>query len=450
MILPRSGELSVERQARLEERFAEEARLGANLIHPNIATVFDYGFHRSAPYTVFEYVGGEDLRSLLVRRVRLPLREVLLFLGPMAQALDFAHQHRIIHRDLKPENIRVTPKGHYKILDLGLASEFDRGDDWCFAGTPAYASPEQATESPSDGRTDQYALALIVYELLVGRRPFTAKHPLELLRMQREDTPADPRGSLPGLPSNAWSAVRRALSKDPNQRFTCCEDFAMAMGCRFESEATIPPEILLETDVRPEQGAFRLQIDKVHVVLTPEGLWTNETGEITEYPLRCLTSFHKSPFSRKLRITSRGHLRDTEETFKFSSRKECKHWYKELCQVVRKHAADDPVATGDEVLPESKGEVTLLYQHPDVNCQILGPVEVALRKRKSSNAGLQIRGAMLGADAVINVRQERRALFNRTVRQTSGIAVRVVDSKGQMEIGIQVGELVDQTTQLRG
>src|SRR5262249_20923109 len=154
------------------ESFAEEARLGANLTHPAIATVYDFGFHDGEPFTVFEYIPGETLRKLLLRRRRLPLEEVRLLVGPLAQALDFAHSRHVVHRDLTPENLRATAKGLFKVLDLGLAKEFRNQTDWRFAGTPAYASPEQASGLPCDGRTDQYALALIVQELLTGQRAF--------------------------------------------------------------------------------------------------------------------------------------------------------------------------------------------------------------------------------------------------------------------------------------
>src|SRR4051794_26288435 len=109
MLPPKHGRTAD--QAVREEMFAEEARLGANLTHPVIATVFDYGFQGGTPYTVFEYVAGESLRDVLRRRGRLTLDEALNFLGAVAQGLDFAHARRIVHRDLKPENIRVNEQG---------------------------------------------------------------------------------------------------------------------------------------------------------------------------------------------------------------------------------------------------------------------------------------------------------------------------------------------------
>jgi serine/threonine protein kinase len=219
-------------EPRLRARFADEARLGANLTHPAIATVFDYGFHEGHPFTVFEYIPGETLRGLLKRRGRLPLEEVRIILGPLAQALDFAHTRHIVHCDLKPENIRATEQGSFKILDLGLAREFLREADWSgFAGTPAYASPEQAAGLSCDGRADQYALALIAFELLTGRRPFESDDWIKLLEMHRYDEPPSPRSIQPDLPDGVCSALLCALKKDPNRRHPSCEAFAVALGC---------------------------------------------------------------------------------------------------------------------------------------------------------------------------------------------------------------------------
>jgi hypothetical protein len=166
-------ERRIEREiSRAQELFADEARMSASLLHPAIATLFDYGFYRDRPFAVFEYVHGETLRDVLRRCGQIPLEDVQLIVSQLAQALDYAHSRHIVHRDIKPENIRVTEHAQYKVLDFGLAKRFLDSDDWRFSGTPAYASPEQVLEQPSDGRTDQYALALIAYEMLTGTRPF--------------------------------------------------------------------------------------------------------------------------------------------------------------------------------------------------------------------------------------------------------------------------------------
>ncbi len=139
-------------EKQFQDRFLQEAKIGANLTHPAVATVHDFGYHGETPFTVFEYVAGPTLYDVIKRRGRLPLEEVRLIVGPLAQALDFAHARFVVHRDLKPANIKATDEGDFKILDLGLATEFRRQASWSFCGTPAYASPEQASGLPADGR----------------------------------------------------------------------------------------------------------------------------------------------------------------------------------------------------------------------------------------------------------------------------------------------------------
>ncbi len=265
---------------RLRSSFAEEARLGASLTHPAIATVFDYGFHHDNPFTVFEYIEGETLRDLIERRGRVPLDEVRLIVGPLAQALDFAHGRRIVHRDLKPENIRATEQRQFKILDLGLAREFNRQEDWRFAGTPAYAAPEQAAELPSDGRADQYALGVIVFEMLTGRRPFESDSWIDLLEKHYSEPPPPPRSLASDLPQSVEGAILRSLEKDPNRRFSTCSELAVALGCQFLAGPAPLPEILLETDVKKMGGRwksykypFSFGRARTHLALAPDALW---------------------------------------------------------------------------------------------------------------------------------------------------------------------------------
>ena len=170
---------------------------------------------------------------MIKRRGYLPLEEVRLIIGPLAQALDFAHSRFVVHRDLKPANIKATEQGDFKILDLGLATEFRRQSDWAFCGTPAYASPEQAAGLPADGRSDQYALALITYELLSGQRPFRAKNVHELLELQRSQEPIPLRSLVPEVPQSIEAAILQALRKEADWRFSYCEQFAAAIGCQL-------------------------------------------------------------------------------------------------------------------------------------------------------------------------------------------------------------------------
>jgi serine/threonine protein kinase len=237
-------------EKQFQGRFLQEAQLGANLMHPAIATVHDFGYHGDTPFTVFEYVAGPTLQETLKRRGRLPLEEVRQIIGPLAQALDFAHSRFVVHRDLKPANIKATEQGQFKILDLGLATEFRGQADWSFCGTPAYASPEQFSGLPIDGRADQYALALITYELLTGERVFRSHNARELLEMHSRQEPPRPPHSL-GLPEQVCDALARALRKDPHHRHATCTEFAARLGCRgMEETAARGIQVLFEDKVR--------------------------------------------------------------------------------------------------------------------------------------------------------------------------------------------------------
>ncbi|MEM7454851.1 MAG: protein kinase [Planctomycetota bacterium] len=218
-----------------EQMLAREARLGANLNHPGIATVHDFGFHEGRSYTVFEFVAGSNLRSVLVEEGVLNLEQARDAITDLARALDFAHGQGIVHRDLKPENICRAATGDYKILDFGIARDFvNESGDQDFAGTPAYCSPEQAAGKSVDGRTDQYSLACVFFELLSGRHLFPAETNEEYLNKHLSETPPPLSSLVNGIPPEVDSALSRALAKDPAARFDSCQEFAEALGCDQE------------------------------------------------------------------------------------------------------------------------------------------------------------------------------------------------------------------------
>jgi hypothetical protein len=215
----------------LEARLEREAKLGASLSHKGIAAVYDFGFHQDKSYTVFEYVEGETLRQLISRRGRLPLEEVLPIVGDLAAALDFAHLQGVIHRDLKPENICFTKGGEFKILDLGLAYDTKRTfERKSYSGTPAYSSPEQAQCRPTDGKSDQYALGLVVFEMLTGEKAFIDSDPYLLLEKQIKSPPPRASELVPEIPEHVERAILRALNKDPDGRFASCLELARELG----------------------------------------------------------------------------------------------------------------------------------------------------------------------------------------------------------------------------
>jgi serine/threonine protein kinase len=443
--------------SRQRSSFAEEARLGASLTHPAIATVFDYGFHHDNPFTVFEYIEGEPLRDLCERRGRLPLDEVRLIVGPLAQALDFAHGRRIVHRDLKPENIRATEQKQFKILDLGLAREFNRQEDWRFAGTPAYAAPEQAAELPSDGRADQYALAVIVFELLTGHRPFESDSWIDLLAKHYSEPPPSPTSLVGDLPQSVESAILRSLEKDPNHRFSSCSELAVALGCQFLSGPAPLPEILLETEIKMMGGRwksyrypFSFRRPRTHLALAPDALWGMHRTELMRWPLAALFDLRSAGY-RKLSFRIHEVNRKDRQWFLFQNRKERRIWQKSL--EVRLPAAPDDEGKDLQLSASSASSgsppdepragvssdpriepVVLLKSRPGTRFQLLGMVEAKATNRRSASAGLAIRGSMMGADAVVDLNLERLPGFWKTEHRASGMAVRAVDDEGRLEL----------------
>ncbi len=195
---------------RLEELLEREAKLGAGINHPNIATVLDFGSHGSRVYSVSEYIEGETLRAILKRRKTMPLDEVCYMISKLAQALDFVHIKGIVHRDLKPENICLATDGTFKILDLGIAHNmFVDAIPKAYFGTPAYSSPEQVDCNLVDGKSDQYALALIAFECLTGTRAFTGTEQIQLFAKHLFDSPPVPSTLLPSLRQASMKPSRK-------------------------------------------------------------------------------------------------------------------------------------------------------------------------------------------------------------------------------------------------
>ncbi len=439
IILPQ-GSADERKEAVLRESFADEARIGASLTHPAIATVFDYGFHDGSPFTVFEFIPGETLRDLMTRRKRLELDEVRLIVSALAQALDFAHSRHVVHRDLKPENIRATEQGQFKVLDLGLAKDFHRQEDWSFCGTPAYASPEQAGGLPCDGRTDQYALAVIAFELLTGRRPFESKDWLTLLEKHATEPPPSPISIRADLPDAIGKAVLRALSKDPNDRFATCEEFAVALGGYFLSAPAPLPDVLREAPGRWLAGPLRTYRQsfnpirtRIHLLLTPADFWVWHQSSITRIPLGAIRECRRRRFSKTLKLQVATKKGIKTQKIRMKSRKECRAWAERLAALLNETKPDDSAVIG-----ETRNEpVVLLPSRPVARFQLLGPVEARGRKSWSIRAGLQIRAAMIGADAVVDVREERLSGFIRTERRVAGMALKAVDGDGRAELKLR-------------
>ena len=222
-------------RARLRERLFREAQSAGILSHPGIVTIYDIAEENGMAYIFMEFVNGPPLEKLLDSE-QMPDRETLMSIfRQTAAALDYAHKKGIVHRDIKPANIMIHEDGSAKITDFGVAKILSQQmtQSGMMMGTPSYMSPEQIQGGKVDGRADQFSLGVIVYEVLTGEKPFVAEYlPTLLYKIVRED-PVAPHMLNTTLAPQTEAVLRKALAKDPNERYTNCVDFvnAFAAAC---------------------------------------------------------------------------------------------------------------------------------------------------------------------------------------------------------------------------
>jgi tetratricopeptide (TPR) repeat protein/tRNA A-37 threonylcarbamoyl transferase component Bud32 len=205
-----------------EIRFRREAQAAAALDHPNIGTVYEVGEHEGVRFLVMAFYKGKTLAQLLAAAPdrRLPVATAASIAGQLASALATAHAASIIHRDLKPENIMVLPDGRVKLLDFGLARRLDAlalTEEGIAMGTAAYMAPEQLQGERSDTAADLWALGVVLYEMLAGRKPFGGERAGMVHSILHEE-PAPLREARPGVPAVLEGIVSRCLTKKPEDR----------------------------------------------------------------------------------------------------------------------------------------------------------------------------------------------------------------------------------------
>jgi len=219
-------ELSVDRT--FVERFRREAQAAANLSHPNIVPVFDWGEDDGAYFIVMEYIDGRPLSAVLRDPTPMPPRQIATIGAGVAAALAFAHRHGVVHRDVKPGNVLITPEGDVKVTDFGIAravnTEESLTQTGAVMGTAAYFSPEQAEGKGVDARSDIYSLGVVLYEMAVGKPPFTGDSPVAVASKHVRDMPPLPREVNPAVPVALEAVIMKAMAKRPEDRYLSAEE----------------------------------------------------------------------------------------------------------------------------------------------------------------------------------------------------------------------------------
>lgn len=241
--------LSEEAAAEYEARFKTEAHSAARLQHPNIVSVYDSDRHGDMAFLVMEFIQGEDLKHHLDGGKRYSLEQSLAMMRELLSALEYAHRQSIVHRDVKPANLLIEADGRVKLTDFGVARIQDSGEatrtQGSMVGTLKYMSPEQVQGQPIDARADLFAVGIVLYQLLTGKRPFDGDTDFAIIQQIVNHSPAAPSSFNNLLPPAIDAVVARALTKKREQRFATAQEFAQALqeASGQASDPTIVPPV---------------------------------------------------------------------------------------------------------------------------------------------------------------------------------------------------------------
>jgi serine/threonine protein kinase len=227
-----------------QEKFRQEAKAAANLSHPNIVTVHDFGFDRGRLFIVMEYVPGTHLKDILQRRGRLPTDEAIGLMVQACAGVGYAHRAGLVHCDIKPHNFLITPDKRLKVTDFGIARALasiqpeEQADVvW---GSPQYFSPEQAAGGPPSPASDVYSLGVILFEMLTGQLPYSADSATELARLHRSAQPPSPRQLNIEIPPALEQIILKVLSKEPSARYRTADQLGRVLITYSNQPASIP------------------------------------------------------------------------------------------------------------------------------------------------------------------------------------------------------------------
>ncbi len=269
-------------------RFRREARLVARLDHPNIVPVYDFAEFEGQPYLVMKFIEGETLKDRM-QRGGVFQDEILPIVEAVGAALTYAHRMNVLHRDIKPSNIMLARGGQIYLADFGLAKMTDSDSGLSaerLEGTPSYISPEQAQARPDlDVRTDVYSFGVMLYELMVGRVPFSADSPLATIQEHLYTPPPPPRQVNPAISETMEQVLLKALAKDRNERYRDVNALVNAFRAALTGQALIPEGgVVIQSSedeqlvfipaepIPPTQSSFRPAQNPIESQVTPGGI----------------------------------------------------------------------------------------------------------------------------------------------------------------------------------
>jgi len=240
-------------------RFKQEAKVLAQLQHPHILPVFDFGEADSYTYLAMPFVKSGALTDLL-KGEPLPVEQIGTIVAQVGSALDYAHAHGYIHRDVKPSNVLIDESGNCLLSDFGLAKILEGSEklttSGAIMGTPAYMSPEQGMGKPLDGRSDIYSLSVILYEMATGRPPYKAETPMAVMIKHITDPLPPPRSVNPAVPEGLERVILKGMAKDPDDRYQAAGVLARAVADRPEHSTPVQdgPAVLEAPIASPAMG----------------------------------------------------------------------------------------------------------------------------------------------------------------------------------------------------